>query len=93
MGRVNEKTIALVGDLKHGRTVHSLAKLLCLFRDITIHYVAPVDELQIPQDIWDYVAERGVKQVPLEDEKFRVLIRLPYRSASRASRRVLRAWT
>jgi carbamoyl-phosphate synthase/aspartate carbamoyltransferase/dihydroorotase len=64
MGSVNGNTIALVGDLKHGRTVHSLAKLLCLFRDITIHYVAPVEELQIPQSVWDYVAKYGqIKQV------------------------------
>jgi aspartate carbamoyltransferase catalytic subunit len=30
-----------VGDLKHGRTVHSLAKLLGLFKDVTIIYVSP----------------------------------------------------
>lgn len=32
MGTVNGLTIALVGDLKNGRTVHSLAKLLCLYK-------------------------------------------------------------
>ncbi|KAH7711926.1 PYR-1 protein [Aphelenchoides avenae] len=68
MGSVHGKTVALVGDLKHGRTVHSLAKLLCLFKDITIHYVAPVDELQIPQSVWDYVAKYGqIKQVRFTD--------------------------
>ena len=34
------KTICLVGDLKHGRTVHSLAKLLASF-DVALVYVAP----------------------------------------------------
>lgn len=31
----------MLGDLKHGRTVHSLAKLLALFNSITINYVSP----------------------------------------------------
>lgn len=35
------KTIALVGDLKHGRTTHSLARLLCLFEGVKIVYVSP----------------------------------------------------
>lgn len=32
LGTVNGSTIALVGDLKNGRTVHSLAKLLCVYK-------------------------------------------------------------
>ncbi|CAB3411095.1 unnamed protein product [Caenorhabditis bovis] len=55
MGSVNGLTIALVGDLKNGRTVHSLAKLLCLYKDITLHYIAPCEELEMPKDIVDYV--------------------------------------
>ena len=31
IGTVNGLTITLVGDLKNGRTVHSLAKLLCMY--------------------------------------------------------------
>lgn len=40
------KTIALIGDLKHGRTTHSLAKLLALY-DVKLLYVAP-DKLKMP---------------------------------------------
>lgn len=40
-GGVEGKTIALVGDLKHGRTTHSLARLLCLFEGVKIVYVSP----------------------------------------------------
>lgn len=42
--------IALIGDLKYGRAVHSLCKLLALYNDITLHFVSP-PELDIPEDI------------------------------------------
>ncbi|KAI1729714.1 carbamoyl-phosphate synthase L chain, ATP binding domain-containing protein [Ditylenchus destructor] len=59
LSTVNNKTIALVGDLKHGRTVHSLAKILCLYHDITIHYVSPNEELGIPDSVTQYVNEHS----------------------------------
>jgi carbamoyl-phosphate synthase / aspartate carbamoyltransferase / dihydroorotase len=40
IGTVNSLTIALCGDLKHGRTVHSLATLLSLY-DVKLRLVAP----------------------------------------------------
>lgn len=51
----------MVGDLKHGRTVHSLAKLLTQYR-ITLRYVAPKN-LHMPAEIVSYVASKGIKQV------------------------------
>lgn len=51
----------MVGDLKHGRTVHSLAKLLTQYR-ITLRYVAPKN-LHMPAEIVKYVASKGIKQV------------------------------
>ena len=56
LSSVHQHTIAMVGDLKHGRTVHSLARLLCQYRDITLHYVAPSAELSMPQEIRKFVA-------------------------------------
>lgn len=53
--------ITMVGDLKHGRTVHSLAKLLTQYR-ITLRYVAPKN-LHMPAEIISYVASKGIKQV------------------------------
>ena len=44
------KIIALVGDLKNGRTVHSLAKLLTRYRNVTLHLISP-DSLKMPADI------------------------------------------
>ncbi|XP_070781394.1 multifunctional protein CAD isoform X3 [Enoplosus armatus] len=60
LGTVNGMTITMVGDLKHGRTVHSLAKLLTQYR-ITLRYVAPKD-LHMPAEIISYVASKGIKQ-------------------------------
>jgi aspartate carbamoyltransferase catalytic subunit len=40
--------IAMIGDLKHGRTVHSLCHLLCLFNNIHITLVSPT-ELAMPE--------------------------------------------
>ncbi|CAD5206264.1 unnamed protein product [Bursaphelenchus okinawaensis] len=59
LSSVNGLTIALVGDLKNGRTVHSLAKLLCLYKDITLHYVSPNKDLGMPEDIKRFVSERS----------------------------------
>ncbi|XP_029902795.1 multifunctional protein CAD isoform X1 [Myripristis murdjan] len=64
LGTVNGMTITMVGDLKHGRTVHSLAKLLTQYR-ITLRYVAPRN-LHMPAEIIDYVASKGIKQEEFE---------------------------
>ena len=42
--------VTMLGDLKHGRTVHSLAKLLCQFEHIKLQYVAP-EALAMPDDV------------------------------------------
>ncbi|KAF7657383.1 hypothetical protein LDENG_00028210 [Lucifuga dentata] len=64
LGTVNGMTITMVGDLKHGRTVHSLAKLLTQYR-ITLRYVAP-NNLHMPAEIISYVASKGIKQEEFE---------------------------
>ena len=53
--------ITLVGDLKHGRTVHSLAKLIALYeaKDTRLNLVAP-DELRMPENIVSFVRNRGI---------------------------------
>lgn len=56
--------VTMVGDLKHGRTVHSLARLLTQYR-ITLRYVAPKN-LHMPAEIISYVASKGIKQVGAE---------------------------
>jgi aspartate carbamoyltransferase len=57
-GRVDDLTVALVGDLKHGRTVHSLAALLSQFR-VSFLFVSP-SELRMPKETTDRLKARGV---------------------------------
>ncbi len=47
--------IAMVGDLKNGRTVHSLCNLLSLYKNIQINLVSP-PQLQLPQKNLDRLA-------------------------------------
>ncbi len=59
LGRVDEVCIALVGDLRYGRTVHSLARLLTCFRDVRILLVSP-PALAMPEKVIAYLDQRGV---------------------------------
>lgn len=66
IGTVNGLTITMVGDLKHGRTVHSLARLLTLY-NVQIRYVSP-QNLSMPIHIVQFVSSKGIFQ-----EKFDTL--------------------
>ncbi len=50
--------IAMVGDLRFGRTVHSLCKLLCLYDRIQVVLVSP-RELRMPGEILEEVRTAG----------------------------------
>ncbi len=58
--------IALIGDLKYGRTVHSLCKLLCLFKNIHMTLVSP-SELAMPAPIVEQLREAGHSVTVTED--------------------------
>lgn len=60
LGSVDGITIILSGDLKHSRTIHSLAYLLGKFRSTTIIFAAPKG-LEIPEDITDYLKRHDVE--------------------------------
>ena len=49
-GRLHDLKITMVGDLKHGRTVHSLSKLLCLYSGISMNFISP-SNLCMPRDV------------------------------------------
>ena len=51
----------MVGDLKNGRTVHSLAKLLTQYR-VKFRYVSP-DSLKMPDNVKEIVSSKGIPQV------------------------------
>ncbi|MGE8548575.1 aspartate carbamoyltransferase [Alcaligenes sp. WGS1538] len=50
--------IAMVGDLKYGRTVHSLIKLLGMYRGLKFTLISPPG-LEMPEDIVQQVAKQG----------------------------------
>jgi len=57
--KLSNLNIALVGDLKYGRTVHSLAQALTHF-NATLYFVAP-DSLQMPDYICEELKEKKIK--------------------------------
>jgi aspartate carbamoyltransferase catalytic subunit len=59
-GNVDGMTVTMLGDLKYGRTVHSLARLLSLF-NVRINYVSP-EILRMPKEVMDEVGEKGIPQ-------------------------------
>ena len=69
-GRLDNFTIGLCGDLKFGRTVHSLIKALIRYPNIKFVLISP-DELRLPDYIRDDVLVRNHQQfeevVRLED--------------------------
>ena len=63
-GRLDGISIALVGDLKYSRTVHSLIKALTLFK-MRIYLVSP-DALMLPDDFLDEV-KGDVRRASIEE--------------------------
>ncbi len=58
LGRIDGTTVVMVGDLKYGRTVHSLARLLALY-NVQLIFVSP-ESLCIPQRIKDELGEKSL---------------------------------
>ena len=58
-GRLDEISIAFVGDLKYGRTVHSLAEALSLY-NARIYFVSP-ESLAMPDYILKDLDKHGIK--------------------------------
>ena len=57
-GTLNNLHIAFVGDLKYGRTVHSLVAALCEF-NTTFHLVSPV-ELKLPSYVKKHIKDKNL---------------------------------
>jgi aspartate carbamoyltransferase catalytic subunit len=53
LGQIDGLSVAMAGDLKYGRTVHSLTRLLCLY-DVELSFVSP-EILRLPLDIMNEV--------------------------------------
>jgi len=57
---IDQLRIAMVGDLRYGRTVHSLCKLLCRFKGVQVVLVSP-DALRMPPEIVEGLRHTGHK--------------------------------
>ena len=62
-GRLDNFTIGLCGDLKFGRTVHSLIHALVRYPNIRFIFISP-EELKVPDYITDMLKE---KSIPYEE--------------------------
>ena len=68
-GDLNNFTIGLCGDLKFGRTVHSLINALVRYKGIKFIFISP-EELKIPDYVTDMLREKGIpfqEVIRLED--------------------------
>lgn len=57
--KLNGLSIALVGDLKYGRTIHSFIDVCSLF-DVRLYLVSP-EMLALPEEMCDKLKKRGVR--------------------------------
>jgi carbamoyl-phosphate synthase/aspartate carbamoyltransferase/dihydroorotase/carbamoyl-phosphate synthase/aspartate carbamoyltransferase len=58
LGKVDGLKISMIGDLRYGRTVHSLTKLLAQY-DVSLRFVSP-DTLRLPLDLMNDLIDRGI---------------------------------
>ncbi len=68
-GRLDSYTIGLCGDLKFGRTVHSLINALVRYEGVKFIFISP-DELKVPDYITDMLDEMGIayeEKISLEE--------------------------
>lgn len=59
LGKIDGISIAMIGDLKHGRTIHSLLHLIALYQSIKVYLISP-DELKLPGEYKEYLKEKGI---------------------------------
>lgn len=60
-GSLDGKVIGMMGDLKYGRTIHSLAMALTHF-NVKLHFISP-KELNIPDHYYDYLKAKKIEYV------------------------------
>jgi len=58
-GEIDGVHVAMVGDLKFGRTVHSLCYLLGLYKNIRLTLISP-SELVMPEKVTSYLDEKKI---------------------------------
>jgi aspartate carbamoyltransferase catalytic subunit len=60
LGHIDGLKVAMVGDLRYGRTVHSLTRLLMQYEDVSLRFVSP-EILRLPMALMNELIDRGFK--------------------------------
>ena len=71
-GTLNNHTIGLCGDLKHGRTVHSLVKAMTRYEDNRFVFISP-EELEMPVYIKDKIKSYSYYETTQLEQSLRSL--------------------
>ncbi len=66
VGKIDSLKIAMVGDLRYGRTVHSLSFLLGLYKNVHFTLISP-HELTMPEKVTSFYAEKNIQFAETED--------------------------
>jgi len=66
IGRLDGKKIAMVGDLKRGRTVRSLSYLMKNYEDITLYFVSP-EVFKMKADIKNFLQKHKIQFFETDD--------------------------
>lgn len=67
-GTIDGLTVALVGDLAYGRTVHSLAYMLSIYKDVELLLVSPPG-VPMPTAVLQFLDRQGVRFEAVDDLK------------------------
>ncbi len=65
-GKIDSLHVAMVGDLRYGRTVHSLSYLLGLYTNVRFTLVSP-KELTMPEKVTSFLREKNIPFVETTD--------------------------
>jgi len=64
-GSVGDIRVGICGDLKHGRTVHSLVEAMAMFSGVSFYLISP-NELRLPEYILEEMSARGQQFIESE---------------------------
>jgi aspartate carbamoyltransferase catalytic subunit len=66
LGEIEGLSVGLAGDLKHGRTIHSLAYLLGKYKNVKLYFNAP-NCLRMPENIKEHLERHNVEFVEADN--------------------------
>lgn len=64
-GKLSDFTIGMCGDLKYGRTVHSLVAALARYKNIKYIFISP-KELRMPEEVLNILKEKNIEYKEVE---------------------------